>query len=79
MKEEQSADHTRAPHATKLTMDRFEFAARVGISRATVDRLLAAGDVSCVRIGTRVLFTEAHAVELLAKFEQKVISKGKRP
>lgn len=60
-------------------MTRFEFAERVGISRATLDRLLAAGDVSCVRIGSRVLFTDNHAAELLRKFEAKAVVRKQRP
>jgi hypothetical protein len=55
----------------RLTMNRKEFAARVGISVRTLDTLLAEGRVSCVRIAARVLFTEAHAEELLKKFEVK--------
>lgn len=53
-------------------MNRKEFAARVGISVRTLDSLLAEGRVPCVRIASRVLFTEAHAVELLKRFEVKV-------
>jgi predicted dehydrogenase len=54
----------------RLTMSRREFAERVGISVRTLDALLAGGQVSCVRIASRVLFTEAHAEELLKKFER---------
>jgi predicted site-specific integrase-resolvase len=57
--------------AERLTMNRKEFAARVGISVRTLDTLLAEGKVSCARIASRVLFTEAHAEELLGKFEVK--------
>ena len=53
----------------RLTMNRKEFAARVGISLSTLNRLLAEGKVSCSRINARVLFTESHAEELLKKFE----------
>jgi predicted site-specific integrase-resolvase len=55
--------------AEHLTMNKAEFAARVGVSVSTVNRLLAEGSVSCTRIASRVLFTEAHAEELLKKFE----------
>jgi predicted site-specific integrase-resolvase len=53
----------------RLTMNRKQFAERVGISVRTLDSLLAEGKVSCSRIASRVLFTEAHAEELLKKFE----------
>jgi uncharacterized protein YfcZ (UPF0381/DUF406 family) len=57
---------------------RKQFAARVGISVRTLDTLLAEGKVSCSRIASRVLFTEAHAEELLKKFEVKAReSKGR--
>jgi predicted site-specific integrase-resolvase len=52
-------------------MTRKEFAARVGISVRTLDTLLAEGKVTCSHIASRVLFTEAHAEELLRKFEVK--------
>jgi hypothetical protein len=55
--------------AERLTMNRKEFAERVGISVRKLDTLLAEGRVSCSRIGSRVLFTDAHAEELLKKFE----------
>jgi excisionase family DNA binding protein len=55
----------------RVTMTRKEFAARVGVSVRTVDTLLAEGRVSCVRIASRVLFTEEHVTELLKKFERK--------
>jgi predicted dehydrogenase len=57
--------------AEPLTMNKAEFAARVGVSVSTVNRLLASGNVSCVYIASRVLFTEEHALELLKKFERK--------
>jgi predicted dehydrogenase len=57
--------------AERLTMNKAEFAARVGVSVSTVNRLLARGEVSCVYIASRVLFTKEHALELLKKFEKK--------
>jgi excisionase family DNA binding protein len=63
----------------RLTMNTKEFAKRVGVSRATISRFLRDGDVSCVRLGGRVLFTEEHAVELLKKFEAKAIVRKQRP
>lgn len=57
--------------AERITMNKAEFAARVGVSVSTVNRLLADGQVSCVRLASRVLFTEEHAEELLRKFERK--------
>jgi excisionase family DNA binding protein len=53
----------------RLTMNIAEFAERVGVSTSTINRLLAAGQVSCVRVASRVLFTETHVEELLKKFE----------
>ncbi|MFL6285724.1 MAG: hypothetical protein ACJ74Q_21510 [Pyrinomonadaceae bacterium] len=55
--------------AERMTMNRKQFAERVGISVRTLDTLLAEGKVSCSRIASRVLFTEAHAEELLRKCE----------
>ena len=63
----------------KFTMTKSEFAERVGISVRTLETLLQRHDVSCTHIGTRVLFTEAHALELLSKFEAKAVVRKQRP
>lgn len=52
-------------------MNQQEFAAYVSVSMRTLEELMREQAVSCVRLWGRVRLTEAHAVELLAKFETK--------
>jgi len=63
-----AAEKAPAPDAKKA-MNKAEFARRAGVSVTTPEGLLRAGEVSCVRIGGRVLFRESQLEELLARYE----------
>jgi len=58
--------------AGNRTMTKKEFAERVGLSVATVSRDMAKQIVPHLKRGRRVLFTEKHAEQYLAQFEQPV-------
>ncbi len=49
------------------TLDKKEAAQRLGISEATLNRLLARGEISHVQIGRRVLFTSKNLSELVER------------
>lgn len=51
------------------TFDRKEAARRLGLSIATIDRELARENITHVRSGRRVLFTQAHLDEYLKRNE----------
>lgn len=52
-------------------MSEVEAARRCGVSRITLLRMRKAGKIGFYRIGTRVLFSEAHIVEFLNRVERK--------
>jgi hypothetical protein len=56
-----------------LTMNKKEFAGRVGISVSKLEKMMQKGEVSYGKFGTRVVFTEDHALEVLKKFETKAV------
>ncbi len=61
-------------------MNRAEFARRAGVSVRKIDAMLREGEVSCVRLGGRVLFAEKHLIELAERFEQRASAHdSKRP
>jgi excisionase family DNA binding protein len=51
--------------------DRTEAARRLGLSVVTLDRELARGNITHVRVGRRVLFTQAHLEDYLERNERK--------
>lgn len=51
--------------------DRKEAARRLGLSVVTVDRELARGRITHVRVGRRILFTQAHLDEYIKRNERK--------
>ena len=53
------------------TFDRKEAARRLGLSVATIDRELARGNITHMRSGRRVLFTQAHIEEYIKRNECK--------
>lgn len=53
------------------TFDRREAARRLGLSVATIDRELARKNITHVRSGRRVLFTQAHLDEYIKRNERK--------
>ena len=53
------------------TFDRREAARRLGLSVATIDRELARENITHVRSGRRVLFTQAHLDEYIKRNERK--------
>ncbi len=55
----------------KQTMDKKTFAERAGISVATLDRLMKKKRVRYIKLGKRVLFTEQHLRDLLARHEKQ--------
>lgn len=59
----------------KQRFDRFEAAQYLGVSTVTIDRALAKRQISCFRIGRRVLFDKGHLDEFLVKNEYKAKAK----
>jgi len=57
----------------KATMNKVEFAARVGISVRLLEDKMRERSVPFVRIGARVLFTERHVEEFLDSCEVKAV------
>jgi predicted site-specific integrase-resolvase len=57
-------------------MEKKEFAESVGISLSTLNRLLAAGDVSCTHIGTRVREWRFNST---AESSVSLVTKKRRP
>jgi excisionase family DNA binding protein len=55
--------------SNRLTLTEKEFCERVGISRMTAFRMREAGLLPYCRIGTRVLYTEAHIAQFLSNLE----------
>lgn len=53
------------------TFDRKGAARRLGLSVATIDRELARKNITHVRSGRRVLFTQAHLDEYIKRNEHK--------
>ncbi len=53
------------------TFDRKEAAKRLGLSVATIDRELARENITHVRSGRRVLFTQAHLDDYIKRNECK--------
>jgi len=53
------------------TFDRKEAARRLGLSVATIDRELARENITHVRSGRRVLFTQAHLDDYIKRNECK--------
>jgi excisionase family DNA binding protein len=51
--------------------DRREGARRLGLSIATIDRELARKNITHVRSGRRILFTQAHLEEYIKRHERK--------
>jgi excisionase family DNA binding protein len=51
--------------------DRKEAARRLGLSVVTIDRELARGKMTHVRVGRRILFTQAHLDEYIKRNERK--------
>ena len=63
---------------TNWPKTREEMARHLKISVPTLDRLRYAGEIGYVAIGTRVLFTERHAEELLARKDRKARESTRR-
>jgi excisionase family DNA binding protein len=59
-----SSDQTQA-------FDRKEAARRLSLSVVTIDRELARGKITHVRVGRRILFTQAHLEEYIERNERK--------
>ncbi len=55
----------------KELMSEVEAARKCGVSRITLLRMRQAGKIGFYRIGTRVLFSEAHISEFLGRVERK--------
>lgn len=53
--------------ATVQLMPKKEAAANLGISRPMLDRLIYRGAISCVRVGSRVLFQAKDIAEFIEK------------
>ena len=54
-----------------VTYNRLEAAAKLGVALITVDRALAARTIGHFRVGTRVLFSDAHLAAFLARDERQ--------
>jgi len=54
----------------KTTLSEKEFAQAVNLSRTTLWRLREKGQLPHIRIGRRILFTQEHIDQFLARFER---------
>jgi hypothetical protein len=60
------------------TINEDDAAKLIGVSKITLQRARKRGDISCYRIGARVLYSPAHIQDYLSRVE-KVAEETKRP